>query len=339
MPYRVGKYTLILENTPSVESFAAIGSKKEGEGPLADGFDLLVKDSYFGEKTWEKAENRIQREAVNHALAKAELDPADIDYVFAGDLLNQCISSSFSLRELGIPFYGLYGACSTMAESLSLASLFVDSGAAARCAAVTSSHFCSAERQFRYPLEYAGQRTPTSQWTVTGGGAVIVGKKREAPYVRAITAGTVEDYGIKDANNMGAAMAPAASTTICRFLEDTDTTPEDYDLIATGDLGKVGSSLLYVLTEQRGYNIRNRHKDCGLMIFDPETQPEIIAGGSGCGCGASVLCSHLLPQMKAGKLKNVLFIATGALLSTTSTQQGESIPGVAHAVVLEHREE
>lgn len=334
MPYRVGKYTLILENTPSVESFAAVGSKKEGEGPLAEHFDLLEKDSYFGEKTWEKAENRIQREAMNRALAKGGLDPEDIDYVFAGDLLNQCISSSFSLRELGIPFYGLYGACSTMAESLSLASVFVDSGAAARCAALTSSHFCSAERQFRYPLEYAGQRTPTSQWTVTGGGAVIVGKKQNAPFVRAVTAGTVEDYGIKDANNMGAAMAPAASATICRFLQDTGTKPQDYDLILTGDLGKVGSSLLYELTEREGYSIRKNHRDCGLLIYDPVKQPEVIAGGSGCGCGASVLCGYILPQLRAGKLRNVLFIATGALLSTTSTQQGESIPGIAHLVYL-----
>jgi len=334
MPYRVGKYTLILENTPSVESFAAVGSKKEGEGPLAEYFDLLVEDSYFGEKTWEKAENRIQREAMNHALAKGGFDPEDIDYVFAGDLLNQCISSSFSLRELGIPFYGLYGACSTMAESLSLASVFVDSGAAARCAALTSSHFCSAERQFRYPLEYAGQRTPTSQWTVTGGGAVIIGKKQNAPYVRAVTAGTVEDYGIKDANNMGAAMAPAASATICRFFKDTGTMPRDYDLILTGDLGKVGSALLYELTQREGYSIKEKHRDCGLLVYDPEKQPEVIAGGSGCGCSASVLCGYILPQIRTGKLKNVLFIATGALLSTTSTQQGESIPGIAHLVYL-----
>ena len=334
MPFRVGKYTLILENTPSVESFAAVGSKKEGKGPLADCFDLLVEDSRFGEKTWEKAENRIQREAMNHALAKGGFDPEDIDYVFAGDLLNQCISSSFSLRELGIPFYGLYGACSTMAESLSLASVFVDSGAAARCAAVTSSHFCSAERQFRYPLEYAGQRTPTSQWTVTGGGALIVGRKREAPFVRAVTAGTVEDYGIKDANNMGAAMAPAASAVICRFLKDTGTTPHDYDLIFTGDLGKVGSALLYELAEREGYDMKEVHRDCGLLIYDPEKQPEVIAGGSGCGCGASVLCGYILPQIRAGKLRNVLFVATGALLSTTSTQQGESIPGIAHLAHL-----
>jgi len=334
MPCRIGKYTIMLENHPSIESFAAIGSKMESEGPLADCFDLLEKDSYFGEKTWEKAENRIQREAVNHALMKGGLDPADIDYVFAGDLLNQCISSSFSLRELGIPFYGLYGACSTMAESLSLASVFVDSGAAGRCLAVTSSHFCSAERQFRYPLEYAGQRTPTSQWTVTGGGALVVGRKQKAPYIRAVTAGTVEDYGIKDANNMGAAMAPAACATICRFLKDTSTKPQDYDLILTGDLGKVGSDLLYELTEREGYSIHNHHNDCGLMIYDREAQPEVIAGGSGCGCSAAVLCGHILPKLREGSLKNVLFIATGALLSTTSTQQGESIPGIAHLVHL-----
>lgn len=334
MPYRLGKYTLVMEHSPSIESFAAVGSKKESEGPLGKYFDLIELDSYFGEKTWEKAENRIQREAMNRALEKGGLDPSDIDYVFAGDLLNQCISSSFSLRELGIPFYGLYGACSTMAESLSLASVFVDSGAAVRCAAVTSSHFCSAERQFRFPLEYAGQRTPTSQWTVTGGGALIVGHQHRPPYVRAITAGTVEDYGVKDANNMGAAMAPAASATICRFLKDTGTSPDDYDMILTGDLGMVGSGLLYELTEREGYSIKQKHKDCGLLIFDCQKQPDIYAGGSGCGCGASVLCGYILPKIRSGELQNVLFIATGALLSTTSTQQGESIPGIAHLVHL-----
>lgn len=334
MPYRLGKYTLMMENFPSIESFAAIGSKKESEGPLADWFDLLEPDSYFGEKTWEKAENRIQREAMNRALEKGNLDPSDIDYVFAGDLLNQCISSSFSLRELGIPFFGLYGACSTMAESLSLASVFVDSGAGVHCAAVTSSHFCSAERQFRFPLEYAGQRTPTSQWTVTGGGALIVGRQSKPPYVRAITTGTVEDYGIKDANNMGAAMAPAASATICRFFKDTGTSPENYDLILTGDLGAVGSELLYELAQKEGYHLRKNHKDCGMLIYDLEKQVDVNAGGSGCGCGASVLCAHILPRIQKGELQNVLFIATGALMSTTSSQQGESIPGIAHLVYL-----
>ena len=336
MPYRIGKYTLKMEHSPSIESYASVGSKKESEGPLAAYFDLLEPDGYFGEKTWEKAESRIQREAINRALAKGNLDPSDIDYVFAGDLLNQCISSSFGLRELGIPLFGLYGACSTMAESLSLAGILVDSGAAVHCAAVTSSHFCTAERQFRFPLEYAGQRTPTSQWTVTGGGAVIVGHGQKPPYIHAITTGTVEDYGIKDANNMGAAMAPAAASTICRYFQDTGTTPEEYDLILTGDLGYVGTGLLYELTERQGYAIHKNHRDCGLLIFDREKQPDIYAGGSGCGCAASVLCGYILPQIQRGELQKVLFIATGALLSTTSCQQGETIPGIAHLVSLAH---
>ncbi len=334
MPYRIGKYTLGLEMPPTVVSYASVGSKKEGEGPLKDDFDYIEMDSYFGEDTWEKAESRIQREAINRALEKGELDPSDIDYVFAGDLLNQCTSSSYGLRELGIPLFGLYGACSTMAESLSLASIFIDSRAAERCAAVTSSHFCSAERQFRFPLEYAGQRTPTSQWTVTGGGAVIIGSRKKAPYVRAVTTGTVEDYGIKDVNNMGAAMAPAASATIQRFFKDTGMKPDQFDMIVTGDLGYVGSGILLELLEKQGLDIHRQHKDCGLMIFDRESQPEVQAGGSGCGCSGSVLCGHILPKIQQGKLKEVLFIATGALMSTTSVQQGGTIPGIAHLVYL-----
>lgn len=334
MPYRIGKYTLGMEIPPVIISSAAVGSKKESEGPLKECFDYMEQDSYFGETTWEKAESRIQREAVNHALRKAELDPADIDYIFAGDLLNQCTSSVYGLRELGIPLYGLYGACSTMAESLGIATVFVDSGAAERCIAVTASHFCSAERQFRFPLEYAGQRTPTSQWTVTGGGAAVVGRGNKPPYIRAITTGTVEDYGIKDANNMGAAMAPAASATICRFFKDTNLKPDQFDMIVTGDLGYVGSGILLELTEKAGVDIHRQHKDCGLLIFDREKQPDVQAGGSGCGCGGSVLCGHILPQIQNGTLKNVLFIATGALMSTTIVQQGDTIPGIAHLVYL-----
>jgi stage V sporulation protein AD len=334
MPYRIGKYTLALEKPPIILSCASVGSKKEGEGPLKDCFDYMEQDSYFGQNTWEKAESRIQREAVNRALAKGELDPSDIDYVFAGDLLNQCTSSVYGLRELGIPLFGLYGACSTMAESLSLASIFVDSGAGGKCVAVTSSHFCSAERQFRFPLEYAGQRTPTSQWTVTGGGAAVIGRGEAPPFIRAITTGTVEDYGIKDANNMGAAMAPAASATICRFFKDTGLQPDQFDMIVTGDLGYVGSGILLELTEKEGIDIHRQHQDCGLLIFDREKQPEVQAGGSGCGCSGSVLCGHILPQIQKGSLKNVLFIATGALMSTTSVQQGDTIPGIAHLVYL-----
>lgn len=333
MPTRIGKYTTRLDNCPSVLAFAAVVSKKEGEGPLASYFDVICEDTAFGEQTWEKAESRMQRDAINKALDKAGLAPSELQYIFAGDLLNQCISSTYGLRDMGVPFFGLFGACSTMAESLCLAAMFVDTSLAERAGAVTSSHFCSAERQFRFPLEYGGQRTPSSQWTVTGAGAAIVGQHSAPPYVRQVCIGTIEDLGIKDINNMGAAMAPAAAATISRFLCDTATTQDDYDIILTGDLGAVGSELLLQLLSQSGYDISEKHRDCGLLIYDRDTQ-DVGAGGSGCGCGASVLCSYIMQSLAAGELSNVLFIATGALMSPTSSQQGESIPGIAHLVHL-----
>ncbi len=249
------------------------------------------------------------------------------------NLLNQCISSAYASRELQLPFFGLYGACSTMAESLCLAGMFVDAKLASRCLAVTSSHFCSAERQFRFPLEYGGQRTPTAQWTVTGSGACVVAGKDRPPYLRAVTVGTVEDLGVTDINNMGAAMAPAAAKTLCQFFNDTGAKPEDFDLILTGDLGFVGSRLFERLMQAQGCPIAGRHNDCGLMIYDRLRQ-DVHAGGSGCGCAASVLCSFILPQIACQRLKNVLFMATGALMSPTSVQQGESIPGIAHLLHL-----
>ncbi len=333
MPTRQGRYTLKLDSCPSITGFAAIVGKKEGEGPLARSFDMICDDTTMGEKTWEKAESRLQKDAVNKALDKAGLTPSDIDYIFAGDLLNQCISSTYGLRDLEIPLLGLFGACSTMAESLCLGSIFVDTGAAGHCACVTSSHFCSAERQFRYPLEYGGQRTPTAQWTVTGSGCAIVAASEQAPYVRAVTVGRIQDMGITDVNNMGAAMAPAAADTLKTFFIDTGTTPDNYDLILTGDLGQVGSQLVEELMQRDHLEISGRHSDCGLLIFDIKTQA-VNAGGSGCGCSASVLCSHILTQLKQGTLHDVLFVATGALMSPTSLQQGESIPGIAHLVHL-----
>ena len=332
MAKRVGN-TLILENTPSVVAYGAIGSKKESEGPLAGYFDRLCEDSTMGETTWEKAECRLQKDAMSIALDKAGLAPGDLQYIFAGDLMNQCTSSTYGLRDLGVPFVGLFGACSTMAESLALGSLFIEGGFGEKVAAVTSSHFCSAERQFRFPLEYGGVRTPTSQWTVTGAGAAIIGKKAMPPYVRAVTIGTIKDMGITDANNMGAAMAPAAAETLKRFFSDTNMAPDRFDLIATGDLGKVGSTLLLELMDREGWKLEGRHNDCGLMIYDLEKQ-QVEAGGSGCGCSATVLCSYLLPAIRRGELKNLLFVATGALMSTTAVQQGESIPGIAHLVWL-----
>lgn len=330
---KLGRQTVALAHPPSVAGHANVVGKKEGEGPLADSFDQINQDDSFGEKTWEKAETAMQKLALSSALDKAGLSASALDYILAGDLLNQCIGSGFAVRGQDVPFFGLYGACSTMAESLCLAGMFVDAKLASRCLAVTSSHFCSAERQFRFPLEYGGQRTPTAQWTVTGSGACVVAGKDRPPYLRAVTVGTVEDLGVTDINNMGAAMAPAAAKTLCQFFNDTGAKPEDFDLILTGDLGFVGSRLFERLMQAQGCPIAGRHNDCGLMIYDRLRQ-DVHAGGSGCGCAASVLCSFILPQIACQRLKNVLFMATGALMSPTSVQQGESIPGIAHLLHL-----
>ena len=334
MAQRLGKYTLRLENRPRVQGFASIVGKKEGDGPLERYFDAVHDDTTLGQDSWEKAESRLQQEAAEEAIKKAGVTEQDIQYILAGDLLNQCISSTFGLQSLNIPFWGQYGACSTMAQTLSLASVLVDAGAAERCLAVTSSHFCSAERQFRFPLEYGGQRTPTAQWTATASGAVVVGQSGDGPWVSAVTAGRIRDLGIKDAANMGAAMAPAAAQTLFDFLTDTQTKPADYDLILTGDLGLIGSSLMEEILRRDGIEIAPVHNDCGLMLYDREKQ-DVHAGGSGCGCSGAVLCSVVLQRMSRKKLRNVLFIGTGALMSTTSSQQGESIPGIAHLVYLQ----
>jgi len=331
MAKRVGTDTVLCETLPQILSSAAIVGKKEGEGPLQEHFDLIHEDTTLCEKSWEKAESRLQSEALSRALDKAVLAPADVQVIFAGDLLNQCIGSAFGLRSSNIPFLGQYGACSTMAQTIAMASLFVEGGIARVAAAVTSSHFCSAERQFRFPLEYGGVRAPTSQWTVTGAGAAVVGHggDESCPYVRAVTVGRIVDLGIKDANNMGAAMAPAACSTISAFLRDTGTQPQDYDLILTGDLGYTGSQLLIDLLKRENIDIHQNHADCGLLIFDREKQ-DVKAGGSGCGCAGSVFCSYVMHRLCKKELRNILFIATGALMSPTSSQQGESIPGIAH---------
>ena len=332
MAYKKGFSTYIMEKIPSVISFAGVVSKKEGQGPLAKYFDIICEDTAFGEQTWEKAESRMQKDAVNKALEKSSLSQRDMDIILAGDLLNQCTGSTFGIREMGIPYIGIYGACSTMAESIVLSSMLLDSGTIKKALAVTSSHFCTAERQYRFPLEYGGVRPPSSQWTVTGAGAVILGENNQiAPFVKAVTIGTIEDLGVKDANNMGAAMAPAAAKTLCNFFHDTMTTPSAYDMIITGDLGIIGSKLLNELMEKEGYPIINNHADCGVLIYNIEEQ-DVHSGGSGCGCCATVLSSYILPAIRRNELKKVLFVATGALLSTTSIQQGESIPCIAHLV-------
>lgn len=334
MPERIGEHTILLSGRPRVLGYASAVGKKEGEGPLGEGFDVVFDDARLGEKTWEKAESRLQKEALNRALDKAGYSPSQVQVLFTGDLLNQNIASTFGMRETNIPLLNQFGACSTMAQTLCLASLFVDSGAADVAAAVTSSHFCTAERQFRFPLEYGGQRTPTAQWTVTGAGSVLVGMGGSGVRIAAVCIGRIVDMGIQDMNNMGAAMAPAAADTLLRFLKDTGTQPDDYDFIATGDLGSEGSVLFKMMMAQEGCKIGDNHFDCGLLIYDMETQ-DVHAGGSGCGCSASVLCSHILGGMEQGRWKNGLFMATGAMMSPTSSQQGESIPGIAHLIHLQ----
>lgn len=338
MAHRIGNYTIVLDHPPCIAASAAVGSKKEGEGPLGESFDFICQDPYFEQDSWEKAESIMQTKAVGTALGKAGVTPQEVDAIFAGDLLNQCVGSSYGLRELGIPFMGVYGACSTMAESLIGASVFLDSGAVNRAAACTSSHFCAAERQYRFPLEYGGQRTPTAQWTATAAGAALLERGDTPPYVRAATIGAIEDFGVTDANNMGAAMAPAAAATIKHFLDDTGKQPADFDLIITGDLGKVGTDLVRDLLLRDGIKLENSHTDCGLMLYDLEKQ-DVHAGGSGCGCSAGVMCGHILPLMKAGKLNEIVFVATGALMSPTVVQQGESIASIAHLVYLSTKKE
>lgn len=329
---RIGRSVIEFSSPPRIIGSAAVVGKKEAEGPLGAEFDQTFNDTALNMDSWEKAEAQLQKEAVSVALEKSGLTPEQIDMIFAGDLLNQCISSTFGLLDFNIPFLGQYGACSTMAQTLLMAAIMVDSGAANRAAAVTSSHFCSAERQFRTPLEYGAQRTPTAQWTVTGSGCALVGGTGSVKIKHGL-AGRVIDLGIKDPANMGAAMAPAAADSLCRYFTETGNAPNDYDGIFTGDLGAVGSQLLYQLMDDNGLDIRRVHNDCGLMIFNRQQQ-DVHAGGSGCGCSASVLCGSILPKMARGELKNVLFCATGALMSPTSQQQGEAIPGVCHIVHL-----
>lgn len=329
-----GRGSFLLPNAPVITAWASVAGKKEAEGPLGHTFDKTSQDTYFGQKSWELAEKAMQESALRLLLEKAHLERSDLDVVFSGDLLNQCMGSAFTMRNTGTPHLGLYGACSTMAESLLLASLAVSAGIADRAVAMTSSHFASSERQYRFPLGYGGQRTPTAQWTVTGSGAALVCSQGTGPKITACTIGSVTDLGIQDANNMGAAMAPAAFATIRQHLQDLQRTPEDYDLIVTGDLGQYGKELLLEMGRREGLALGGRLADCGCMVFD-NTRQDVHAGGSGCGCSAITLCGHLLGELSAKKLKRILFCGTGALLSPTSTQQGLPIPGVCHAVVIE----
>lgn len=338
---KVGK-TYIFESPPLIIGSAGVAGKKEGEGPLKNDFDMIFEDTTMGQDSFELAESAMLHDAIIRALASANVSPNEVDFVMTGDLLDQCTGSCFALKDLEMPFIGMYGACSTMALTLCNSAMLVSAGANI-CVAGASSHFASSERQFRYPLEYGGQRPPTAQWTVTGAGCAVVqnldkvsgDKLQNAVKISAVHIGTITDLGIKDANNMGAAMAPAAARTIADFLNDTQTKPEDYDLILTGDLGFTGSKLLYELLQKNsGIDIKTRHKDCGTMIYNLEEQ-DVNSGGSGCGCSASVVCSHIMKNIINGRIKKVLFVATGALMSPTSSKQGQTIPGIAHAVLLE----
>lgn len=331
----LGKQTVYFAKPPSIRATASIVGPKEGKGNLKQSFDYIIPDELWGEDSWEKAESKLVRETLAKVLQKGSMSNDQIEYVLAGDLLNQCIAANYGLRETDIPFFGLFGACSTMAESMSLGSMLIDGGYADNVVCITSSHFCSAERQFRYPLELGSQRAPTSQWTVTGSGAALLTSEQTGPFIRHVTTGKINDMGIKDTNNMGAAMAPAAADTILTHFADTGLVPDYYDLIITGDLGKVGKKICLDLLKMNGLDIENRYNDCGVMIFDTKQQ-DTHSGGSGCGCSATVFAGYIYKEIMKGNLKRVLFIATGALMSPVSTQQKESIPGIAHAVAI-HR--
>ena len=315
-----------------VAGYAAVAGEMEGEGPLKDSFDRILKGDMFGEKSFEKAESKLQQIAVIKSMQKAQLTADEVDVIFAGDILNQCIGSNYGLRELEVPFVGLYGACSTMAESILVACVFLESDQVKKTVSVTSSHFCAAERQFRFPMEYGGQRALTSQWTATASGAIVLEQgRRKKIMVESCCVGKILDFGVKDINNMGAAMAPAAADSMMRFFEETRTKPKDYDLILTGDLGVVGSKALRALMRNKGYDLYENYSDCGIMLYDFKKQ-DVHSGGSGPGCSAAVLCADVLKKMEKNEIKNLLFIATGALMSTTANQQGETIPAVAHLV-------
>ncbi|MDO5572672.1 MAG: stage V sporulation protein AD [bacterium] len=340
MTQMIGKQSIRFESPVYILNSASIVGKKEGEGPMGELFDVICEDAMFGNQTWEEAESTLQKEAVTMALGKAGMQSAEIRYLFAGDLLGQLIASSFGTASYQIPMFGLYGACSTCGEALSLGAMTIAGGYAAHVLCVTSSHFASAEKQFRFPLEYGNQRPLSATWTVTGAGAFVLSDQKEgkgnaaSARITGITTGKIVDFGIKDSMNMGAAMAPAAADTIYHNFMDYNRSPKDYDRIVTGDLGAIGRTLLIDLLKEKGFDIGTVHMDCGIEIFDADKQ-DTHAGGSGCGCSAVTLSAYILRQIKSGTWKRVLFVPTGALLSTVSFNEGKTVPGIAHAVVLE----
>ena len=336
MNQHIGKQTIEFKFPATILDTASIVGKKESEGPMSSYFDECLSDDYLGEDSWEKAESMLQKNTAELCMKKTKIDDKKLDYIFGGDLINQCIGANYAMRDFDTSFFGLYGACSTMAESLSLGAMTMSAGYGEHCLCITSSHFCTAEKQFRFPLEYGGQRTPTSQWTVTGSGCAILARHGNGPYITHITTGRIVDMGIKDVNNMGAAMAPAAAHTIATHFEDTGLSPDYYDIILTGDLGVVGSDLLCDLLNKEGYDIYSNHKDAGKMIFDIEKQ-DVHAGGSGCGCCASIFAGYVFNELKSGKINHALIVATGALMNTMSVQQGDTIPSIAHAVAISNK--
>ena len=331
---KMGKQTVKFENPPSIVSTYTIVGPKEGEGPLKDYFDTILEDDMWGQESFEKSEAKIQEETIKAAISEGKLSPSDIDYLLSGDLLNQSVSSTYTAMQLSIPYYGLYGACSTMTGTLSLGAMLIDGGFADKIVCATSSHFSSAERQFRFPLEYGSQRNFSSQWTVTGAGASVISSEGNGPYITYATTGKIVDMGIKDVSNMGAAMAPAAIDTLITHFQDTGFTPSDYDLIYSGDLGHIGKAIVLDLMEKEGYDLTGIYSDCGVEIFDDESQ-DTHAGGSGCACAATVLNGYLYKELKKGSFNRILIMATGALHSTIMSDQGESIPGIAHAITIE----
>ena len=330
---KLGAQTYALAAPPVIAGYGGVGGHKESEGPLGRYFDAISEDDTFGETTWEKAESAMQKQALNIALGRAGKRLSDLDYLLSGDLLNQCIGSGFAARGFGVPFLGLYGACSTMGESLALGSLLISGGHARTAACMTSSHYCTAERQYRMPVPYGSQRTPTAQWTATAAGCCILGDQGDGPYITHVTCGKIVDMGITDVNNMGAAMAPAAYDTLSALFRETKTGPGDYDLIVTGDLGALGHAIVTDLFRRDGVDLSRNYQDCGLLLYDLEKQ-DMHAGGSGCGCSAAVLNGYLLDGLRQGRWRRLVFAPTGALLSPTSSFQGESVPGICHAVVF-----
>ena len=329
---RAGSSTCVFRDMPRIVAVSSVVGPREGKGPLGALFDLVYRDTTAGETSWEKGEVRMLRQAVDMAMAKAGLVDDDVDFLLAGDLLNQIIASSYTARDHDIPYLGLYGACSTMGEGLGLAALLIAGGFARNVVVCSSSHHDTAERQYRYPTEFGYQRVPTSQWTVTAAAAAVVARSGDGPAIEAVTIGRVQDMGVSDPNDMGSAMAPAFADTVWRHLKDMSRKPEDYDVIFSGDLGLVGKSIADDLLRRKGMDVADRHQDTALMIY--EMKPEVCSGASGCGCVASVFAAKIWRELKRGVLRRVLLVPTGALHSPTSCQQGESIPCIAHAVSL-----